>query len=293
MVPVLRVLSDGKTRSLRELRALTAEAEGLTEEQLEEVLPSGQAKANNRIGWAASYLNRVNALERPSRGNYRISELGRKLLADHPSGLTEADIRAIALPGDEWWKAKESKPSARETDPTPVQPGVDPTEQIEEGIQRIQEDVAADLLKRIQQQDPTFFESAVVKLLVAMGYGGVNGKAVVTKASGDEGIDGIIDQDALGVNRIYVQAKRYAPDRTVGRPELQSFVGALSGKSDSGLMITTGRFSKEATSYAETTDKRLIMIDGKRLAELMITYGVGTQTIKTYSTIQVDEDFFE
>ena len=140
---------------------------------------------------------------------------------------------------------------------------------------------------------PTFFEYAVVKLLVAMGYGGAGGAANVTKQSGDGGIDGVIDQDALGLSRVYIQAKRYALDSPVGRPDLQAFVGALSGKADSGVFITTARFSAGAEAYAREIPARLILIDGARLVRLMIRYGVGVQVKDTYRVVEIDEDFFE
>lgn len=294
MIPVLQELSDDQIVSLGEIRRRVAVRVGLTEEQLVETLQSGQTVADNRIGWAVSYLTRVDALGRPSRGHYRIAQLGRKLLAEHPAGLTEAHIRAHAKPDDQWWRPKpDGFAPSLDTGLQTVLPIADPTEQIEEGITRIHEDVAVELLSRIQAQDPAFFERAVVQLLVAMGYGGSEGKAQVTKASGDEGIDGIIDQDALGINRIYIQAKRYATNNPVGRPALQAFVGALSGKADSGVMITTSRFSQDAIDYSNQVPTRVIMVDGKRLAELMIRYGVGIQETALYRVIEVDEDFFE
>ncbi|WP_296607068.1 restriction endonuclease [Nocardioides sp.] len=295
MVPVLRVLSDGVERSLRTTRAEVASLVGLDEDQMAEMLPSGQSVADNRIGWAASYLHRVGALDRPRRGHYFITAMGSRLLSDHPSGISEAVLRTMAKPGDEWWVAKRATGAGGSvvSSPSADQGAIDPTEQVEQGIARIHEDVAAQLLERLLDNDPTFFEQAVVTLLVAMGYGGADGRATVTKQSGDEGIDGIIDQDALGLNRVYVQAKRYAVDRTIGRPDLQAFVGALSGKADGGVFITTARFSREAVAYADGVPTRLILIDGVRLTSLMIRYGVGVQVKDTYRVVEIDEDFFE
>ena len=139
----------------------------------------------------------------------------------------------------------------------------------------------------------TFFEQTVVDLLVAMGYGGAEGQAHVTAASNDGGIDGVIDQDTLGLSRVYVQAKRYAPDAAVGRPEIQGFVGALSGKADGGVFITTGRFSSGAREYADVVPTRVILIDGDRLVSLMIRFGVGVQTKQTVQIVEIDEDYFE
>ena len=292
-VPVLRVLSDGSTRSLRELRRAVADQVGLTPEQRAETLPSGQPKADNRIGWATSYLTRVGALDRPQRGRYTITENGRALLAAHPSGITELDLRAQAKPGDEWWVAKPTDDSLLPgaSAPAAVEP-LDPTEQVEQGVARIHADVAAELLERLHRQEPEFFEAAVVQLLLAMGYGGAYGTGAPTRLTHDGGIDGIIDQDALGLNKVYVQAKRYAPDNAVQKPEVQAFVGALSGKADGGLFITTGRFTSGAVGYAESAHARVILVDGKKLTELMIRYGVGVQVKQTHTVVELDEDFF-
>lgn len=170
---------------------------------------------------------------------------------------------------------------------------MDPTEQVNEGIDRIHRQVGADLLQRLHAQDPAFFEAAVVQLLVKMGYGGADGRATVTAKSNDGGIDGIIDQDTLGLSRVYVQAKRYALDATIDRPAIQSFVGALDGRAGSGVFITTASFTKGARDYAESRSTRVILIDGPRLARLMIQYGVGVQEKQTVRIVEVDEDFFE
>ncbi|CAM4013324.1 restriction endonuclease [Janibacter anophelis] len=292
MVPVLQLLADGEVHSLRSIRTDVAQA-SLTEEQREQVLPSGSPKADNRIGWAVSYLYRVGALERRARGEYRITDVGVRLLADHPEGITEVELRQYARPGDSWWttKATDNAPTSAVITSSPE---IDPTEQVEEGIARIHADVAAELLRRLHANDPAFFEQAVLDLLVAMGYGGADGRATRTQLSNDGGIDGIIDQDALGLSRVYVQAKRYALDSSVGRPEIQGFVGALHGQSaNQGVFITTGRFSAGARAYAEGVATRVVLVDGERMAALMIRYGVGVQVWQTVQIVEVDEDFFE
>lgn len=291
-VPVLTVLSDGDTRTLRELRRDVADAAGLTAEQRAEELASGQRRADNRIGWAVSFLNRVDALHRPGRGRYVITDFGRELLRTHPNGITEADLKAVAKEGDEWWINRSSVDGSVAhplEDPATV---LDPTEQVEQGVARIHEEVASELLSRLVDQDPAFFEQAVVKLLLAMGYGGVGGRGVTTDLTHDGGIDGIIDQDVLGLNKVYVQAKRYAPSNSVQRPEVQGFVGALSGKADGGVFITTSRFSPGAVEWVKTVPARIILIDGQRLTQLMIEYGVGVQVERTYRVVEIDEDFF-
>lgn len=291
-VPILTVLSDGTTRSLRQLRRDVADAVGLTAEQRAETLPSGQLRVDNRIGWAASFLNRVDALDRPSRGLYVITDFGRELLERHPTGITENDLKAVAKEGDEWWLSR-SAANGQEDQPLDTSAtDLDPTEQVEQGVARIHEEVASELLSRLVDQDPAFFEGAVVELLLAMGYGGVGGRGVTTDLTNDGGIDGVIDQDVLGLSKVYVQAKRYAPTNAVQRPEVQGFVGALSGKADGGVFITTSRFSPGAVEWVRTVPARIILIDGRRLAELMIEYGVGVQVERTYRVVEIDEDFF-
>jgi restriction system protein len=292
------VMSDGAVRGIREIRASTAQAERLTEAQLDELLPSGQRKAENRIGWAVSYLTRVGALQRPTRGQYSITDGGRQLLAAHPHGITELDLRLLVRAGDEWWtqKGSSTRPLADAHDlaDNEVVATLDPVEQIEQGIERIQAEVAADLLARLHVQAPAFFEQAVLDLLIAMGYGGAEGRATRTQLTNDGGIDGIIDQDALGLSRIYVQAKRYALGSSVQRPEIQGFVGALHGnKAGQGVFITTARFSAGAQTYAKEVPTPVVLIDGPRLASLMIRYGVGVQVRRTVALVEVDEDFFE
>jgi len=291
-VPILTVLSDGTTRSLRQLRRDVADAVGLTAEQRAETLPSGQLRVDNRIGWAASFLNRVDALDRPSRGLYVITDFGRELLERHPTGITENDLKAVAKEGDEWWLSR-SAANGQEDQPLDTSAtDLDPTEQVEQGVARIHDEVASELLSRLVDQDPAFFEGAVVELLLAMGYGGVGGRGVTTDLTNDGGIDGVIDQDVLGLSKVYVQAKRYAPTNAVQRPEVQGFVGALSGKADGGVFITTSRFSPGAVEWVRTVPARIILIDGRRLAELMIEYGVGVQVERTYRVVEIDEDFF-
>lgn len=292
MAPSLRVLANGQVHRLREVTTRAAEILGLTEEQQAILIPSGQEQWINRGNWALSYLNRAGATERPGRGRYRITPLGRELLERHPDSITLRDLQAVPN-----WPGSAVAQTERTTIDEPsvvVDSALDPTEQIEFGIKRIHEEVAEDLLKRLHAQDPAFFEQAVLDLMIAMGYGGSLGKATRTQLSNDGGIDGVIDQDALGLNRIYVQAKRYAPGSSVRRPEVQGFAGALQGQqADRGVFITTGTFSPGARGFAKSLSARLVLIDGDRLAELMIRHGVGVQTKRVLQIVEVDEDFFE
>lgn len=295
MIPTLRVLSDGVTRHWREFQPLVADEVGLTGEQQNQTLSSGQRTFENRIGWGVSFLTNVGALARPSRGHYCITDAGRQLIRLFPDGVKEKDLDRLGedrsspiRPYRSTVTHKNVLPEPSDTEPTPLTP----IEQVQNGIDRINQEVAADLLERLQGKEPGFFEQAVVDLLLAMGYGGTTGTGNVTQLSNDGGIDGVIDQDVLGLNRVYVQAKRYANTNTVGRPDLQAFVGALSGKADSGVFITTSRFSEGAQDYARNVPIRIILIDGRRLTGLMIRYGVGVQVRETYKVVEIDEDFF-
>lgn len=293
MAPSLEYLSDGLVHRTREIVEAAGELIGLTEEQRQIVIPSGQEQWVNRANWALSYLARAGATERPSRGRHRITEVGRTLLAEHPTGIREKDLRLLSgVPHSP--NTFKAFPSAQDRAPADESTLLDPLEQIEAGIARINADVADQLLTRIHAQEPVFFEQAVLDLLIAMGYGGAEGKATRTQLSNDGGIDGIVDQDALGLSRIYVQAKRYALDASVQRPEIQAFVGALHGhQANQGVFITSGRFSAGAREYSANLPTRVVLIDGTRLASLMIRYGVGVQVRQTIRIVEIDEDFFE
>lgn len=295
MTPVLQVLAaDGQARRFRELTVLVADAAGLAPEERAELLPSGQERYVNRIGWALSYLSRVGALERPSRGRYLVTDAGRRLLTGRGATLTEKGIEALArdsTSGLTPYVATTAIASSPTADEATV---LSPEEQVLDGIARIHDQVAADLLERLRGQAPGFFEQVVLDLLIAMGYGGTEGQATLTRLSRDGGIDGVIDQDALGLGRIYVQAKRYAEGNSVGRPDVQGFVGALQGqRSNQGVFITTSRFTSDAAQYAAALNSRVILIDGERLARLMIRYRVGVQAKKTLVVVEMDEDYFE
>lgn len=297
MIPTLRVMSDGVVRHWREFQPMTADEVGLSDEQRREMLPSGsQEKYKNRIGWGVSFLTNVGALTRPKRGHYQITDAGKQLIELYPSGVKERDIKALGAnpssPIREYVATTDRKTAESATTASVKESSMTPTEQVQSGIERIHDEIAVELLKRLQDKDPGFFEQAVVDLLLAMGYGGTTGAGSVTQISNDGGIDGVIDQDILGVNRVYIQAKRYKDENSVGRPDLQAFVGALSGKADSGVFITTSRFSDGARAYAEKVPTRIILIDGARLTGLMIRYGVGVQVKETYKVVEIDEDFF-
>jgi restriction system protein len=286
MAPILRVMSDGAVRDRSEITEAAADDVHLTESERSITLTTGQPMYANRVGWAISHLTKSGALSRPERGRYVVNETGRTLLAMHP-GVTRADVEAATGYRRERTVQNVAPELADNVD------AYNPAELIDQGIKQIHAEVKAELLNRLMTKSPAFFEQTVVDLLVAMGYGGADGQARVTAATNDGGIDGVIDQDTLGLNRVYVQAKRYAADNAVNRPEVQGFVGALSGKADGGVFITTGRFSPGARDYAEVVPTRIILIDGERLTSLMIRFGIGVQTKQTVSIVEIDEDFFE
>lgn len=296
LAPVLGVLHDGSTRSAREVRTAVADLVGLSEDQRAELLNSGKPRFENRIGWALSFLTRAEALERPQRGRYVITGTGERLLRENPDGLTEENLKAIPA-----YMAYEPKPrvTSASNGSVPVaesggEPALDPREQVEQGVARVHTEVAGQLLKRLRDEDPEFLEQTVLDVLVAMGYGGVDERSRRLGGSGDAGVDGVIDQDPLGLARIYVQAKRYADGRVIGRPAIQGFVGALHGhQAAQGVFITTSQFSNEARQYATNVSSNIILIDGERLVGLMLRYGVGVQTVETYTIVELDEDYFE
>lgn len=295
MAPSLQVLLDGEVRRTRQVVEGAANLLGLTPEQREILIPSGQQQWINRGNWALSYLSRAGATVRPSRGQYRITDVGKTLLVDHPDGITEKHLRALSGYPHSSHKPKHFPASSSVVlEVTEAETALDPAEQIASGVARIHADVAYQLLTRLLDQEPVFFEQAVLDLLMAMGYGGAEGVATRTQVSNDQGVDGIIDQDALGLSRIYVQAKRYGPDNTVGREAIQAFVGALAGhQAHQGVFITTSRFAQTAVKYAASVATRVILIDGERLTRLMIRYGVGVQVKQTIQIVEIDEDFFE
>lgn len=294
MIPTLRVMNDGIERTRQEIYPLVAKDMGLTDEQMQLVLNSGQVTYHNRTGWGLSFLTKIGALDRPARGSYKITHAGRKVLSTFPDGAKEAELRVMAEdPATSLRPYVADPPKGGEPDVhNDGASSLTPTEQVQEGISRIRDDVATELLVRLREKQPEFFEQAVVDLLLAMGYGGTGGRGAVTGLSHDGGIDGVIDQDVLGLSRVYVQAKRYAVDNVVHKPTVQAFVGALSGKADGGVFITTSRFSDGAENYAAAVPPRIILIDGARLTDLMIRYGVGVQVRETYDIVEIDEDFF-
>jgi len=296
MRPLLASVADGVEHRMIDIRAALADHFQLTEEDLSAELPSGRAKTfNNRVGWATTYLYRTGLLERPRRSTYRITERGTTVLASHP---TRVDLKVLAE-FEEFHEFRQAKSDTRTSTTPPVavaEPSTDsghtPEEQIDSAYRSLRAALAADLLDRIHEQTPAFFEQLVLDVLRGMGYGGAHDGAVEKLGqSGDEGVDGVIREDELGLDLIYVQAKRWK--NPVGRPEIQKFFGALHGKrATKGVFITTSSFSSEAGTYAESVTPRVILIDGAYLTRLMIEYDVGVTVARTYRLKRIDLDYF-
>jgi restriction system protein len=294
MLPLLRVLQNA-TEPLhqKEYTRRVAEALKLSEEQFAERLPSGmQTYVFNRAGWAGWYLQQAGLVEKPKKGHLRITEEGRKLLTKNPATIDNKLLATYPSFQEKVMKTKDGELVA-DSEPAVVPSEQTPTEQIEQAHNKLNQTLASDLLDLMAKMDPYKFEQLVVDLLFAMGYGGSRAEAaLVTKKSGDEGIDGIINEDRLGLDVIYVQAKRW--QATVGRAEIQSFVGALVGKhATKGVFITTSDFHTTAKEYARSVQHKVILIGGQRLAELMIEYNIGVSTTRTLAIKRVDSDYFE
>lgn len=290
-VPLLQLLGDGVERPLAEAANALADVFKLTEEERSAVLPSGYPVVRHRTGWSGFHLRKAGLVDDSKRGILRITEEGKKLLATKPTSLSESVL--MQFPKYQAWRKAVSNAA-----PLPIPAVVEadeetsPEEAIANGYATLRANLAAELLERIMAKPSGFFEKLVVDLLLAMGYGGSRAEAgTVTKASGDGGIDGVINEDRLGLDAVYVQAKRWA--KTVGVEELRSFVGALSAhKAHKGVFITTSGFAKSARDYISQVGQKIVLIDGARLAELMIDYGVGVSTRESYVLKRADEDYF-
>ncbi|KTR52294.1 restriction endonuclease [Curtobacterium oceanosedimentum] len=300
VVPVLEELRAGDVFHRKDLARAAALRAGLSEAALEETLQSGQLRYQHRVGWVLSHLSKAGWVERPERAHYQITAAGLKWLDTNPQGLDYSSARELLAP---FWEEDNQRAAAKRAsasgssqalvEPTTPINDLDPVDQIEHGIARIHTEVGDALLERLRNSHPDFFEEAVVALLLAMGYGGAEQRGRRIGGTGDGGVDGVIDQDPLGLEQIYIQAKRYALGSNVQREAIQAFVGALHGVGASrGVFITTSGFSTGAKEYARAVQSRIILIDAERLATLMIKYGVGVQAKDTYTTVELDEDFF-
>lgn len=293
MLPLLTVISDGKEYSMRLLEDILAEQFNITKEERSELLPSGTDYIfKNRVGWAKTYMKKAGLINSFKRSCITISERGKEIINSKPAEINVKFLKqfpeflAFQVP-----KKKETVEIDQEIgEELKMQ---NPEELIELGYVKIRQSLEQDLLTKLKTIDPYFFERVVVELLVKMGYGGSiqdAGKAI--GKSGDEGIDGIIKEDKLGLDVIYIQAKRWKD--VVGRPEVQKFVGALAGqRAKKGVFITTSNFTKEAVQYALQMDTKIVLIDGETLAQYMIDFNLGVSVQNIYEIKKIDSDYFE
>ena len=290
MLPFLQFISDGVEHTLRDAEDDLAAHFHLSPTERAELLPSGQQGIfKNRVGWARTYLKKAALLESPKRGIFRITDRGLKVLQSKPPKI---DVKFLEQ-FPEFIEFRDAAKTDGHTIEAEPQVKTTPEESIELAHQGLREQLAAEILSRVLGCSPTFFEQLVVELLVKMGYGGSRRDAGERIGqTGDGGIDGIIKEDRLGLDTIFIQAKRW--QGTVGRPEIQKFVGALQGqRARKGVFMTTSNYSAEAVDYASRIDTKVVLIDGKQLADLMIDFDVGVAPAATYVVKRIDSDYFE
>ena len=291
MLPLLEFLGDQNEHSLREAIDHLATQFKLTEDELKQLLPSGQqAIFNNRVAWARTYLKQAGLLEPTRRGYFRITPRGIEVLNQKPEKINAKFLEQFKEFRE--FKQRKRKPQDNIKENNKDESEKTPAEALESAYENLRNDLAKELLQQIKKCPPSLFEKIVVELLVKMGYGGSRkdaGQAI--GRSGDEGIDGIIKEDKLGLDIIYIQAKRW--QNTVSRPEIQKFAGALQGqRARKGIFITTSNFSKEAIEYVTKIDTKIILIDGDMLAQYMIDNDVGVSSVAKYEVKKLDLDYF-
>lgn len=293
MLPVLKSVSDGKSHRIKDITVSLSKEFSLTDEELNILIPSGsQSVFYNRVGWAKTYLKKAGLLESESKGIVRISERGKRVLEENPSKIDNKYLKKF----DEFIEFQNRvNPKKEKFEAETDYINQTPEELIETAFQDFQKTLAEDLLEKIRTVTPAFFEKLVVALLVKMGYGGsIKDAGQAVGKTGDEGIDGIIKEDKLGLDVIYIQAKRWKENNIIGRPEIQKFVGALAGQgAKKGIFITASSFSKEALEYKPMNDTKVILIDGMELANLMIEYNLGVAPLHNYELKKIDGDYFE
>ncbi|MCH1981162.1 restriction endonuclease [Ruminococcus sp. OA3] len=284
--PFLEVLKDGECHELKEIKKYVAELLKLTEEDMAALLPSGRQKVfANRISWAGTYLKKAGLISSPGRAVFVITEEGKRVLQENPEVIDNAYLLRYES-FREFWRGASPQAEA----PEEIAEVETPDDIFEGAFQKIRENLADEVLNEVMKLSPVMFEKMVLDLLLKMGYGAFENAGQLTPATGDEGIDGIIIEDKLGFDLIYIQAKQWDLSRTVGRPELHTFAGALAGKGGKGLFVTTTKFSAPAKEYAG--QQHIVLIDGKKLAELMIEYNFGVSVKKVFEVKTLDTDVF-
>jgi restriction system protein len=304
MLPVLRQFSEG-AKNVSECLPAIREQFDITDEEAAEMLPSGRITLlSNRTHWARTYLSKAGLLSSPKRNLHVITDLGQKVLATNPDRIDNTTLTQFKEFND-WVEqsrtgtAHGTRASLEDTavggeDTSPIDERQTPEDAMEAAFGLLEAALRDDLLALLHQLSPQRFEQVILDLLTAMGYGGGDAtRGLTTKATGDGGVDGIIHEDALGLDAVYIQAKRYAPDNRIGRPDIQRFIGSLTGESATkGVFVTTSDFSREAREYLHRVQHRVVLINGQRLARLMIQHGVGVRVRRQYVIQSVDEDYF-
>jgi restriction system protein len=292
MLPLLEFIADGKEYKMRNVTDELAIKFGVTEEEQKELLPSGVAPVfYNRTAWAKTYLKKAGLIDSPKQGIVIISKRGIEVLKKKPSSINVKFLKQFSeFVAFQTVKQEEES----ETETSEDQSIQTPEELLEMAYQKIRKSLASELISKVVELSPAFFERLVVELLVKMGYGGsIKDAGKAMGKSGDEGIDGTIKEDKLGLDIIYIQAKRWKPGNVVGRPEIQKFVGALAGQgAKKGIFITTSNFTKEALDYTPRNETKIVLIDGEQLAQLMIDYNLGCTSQQTYEVKKLDNDYF-
>lgn len=287
MKPLLDAVKDGEVYKIKDVTAVLAQQLNLSSDDLAEMLPSGrQTVFKNRVGWAKTYLKKAGLLDSPARATIVITDAGKQVVAENPEKIDSKYLERFPSFVDFTSVGESTDDNQASVAPKPLD--LTPDDQLEDAYKQINASLASDLLSEVLKITPYTFEKLVVDLLSKMGYGTVAYGSHATVASGDDGIDGVIMEDKLGFSLIYMQAKEWAIDRVVGQPEIQSFVGAIAGKHGDGLFVTTAKFSQKAKDYANT--HHIILIDGERLANLMIEYNFCVSTRKTFEIKAIDTD---
>lgn len=293
-VPVLSALKQNGMMHRRENMEYIAKVEKMSPEDLSLKTNGGTNIFRSRVHWAQAFLAQAGAVSRPQRGYLQITDRGLKLLDDNPEGFKVKKFHEFPDYANAWG-GRNSEDNQKDNLAIPLDSDVTPQERIETAVNEIEKALASEIVQRVQNLSPRFLEIVVLELLHAMGYGASASSIEHVGGSGDEGVDGVIHQDSLGLQRIYVQAKRYKADSSIGRPDIQKFVGALAGQgANGGIFITTSTFSAEAKDYAsKNLNARVVLIDGKEFGLLMVRHGIGVQKRKSFSIVDIDEDFFE
>jgi len=295
MLPLLKLVSDRKEYKYRDLIEKLSLEFKLTDKERKELLASGnQPIFDNRVGWAKTYLKKAGLIDSPKRATFVITELGLHVLEKNPDRIDAKYLRQFPS----FLEFIHADRNDGESEEEPISQEIitqTPEESLDRAYQQIRKSLASELISKVIDLSPAFFERLVIELLVKMGYGGSMkdaGKAI--GKSGDEGIDGTIKEDKLGLDIIYVQAKRWKTSNVVGRPEIQKFVGALAGQgAKKGVFITTSSFTKEAWDYTPRNETKIVLIDGERLAQYMIDFNIGCTIQQTYELKKIDSDYFE